>query len=182
MCSRIAFVLLSLWLVSRDTSAQQDSFKRARGESLDQFAVRIIPAGKKLVHPVTKGDFGLAKNALLVLFADDEFRPFTGWVLIPEGAGYRRVVLPQPGSMWSYTEVKAVFFANADRDSARELLILCEHMTGIGPTGARPFHYTWVYDWNQRAFVYLEKLSAEIGTLATAPKVRRRLRTLGYRP
>jgi hypothetical protein len=176
------FLFLSLWLFSLQTSAQQASYSRARGESLDHFAARIIPLGKKLVHPVTEGDFGPAKNALLILFADDEFRPFTGWALLPEGGAYRPVVLPQPESMWSYTEVKAVFFANADRDSTRELLILCEHMTGIGPTGARPFHYTWVYGWNRRAFVYREKASAQIGTLATASKVRQRLRALGYRP
>jgi hypothetical protein len=175
-------VFLSLWLFSLQAAAQEAAYSRAHGESLGQFAARIIPRGKKLVHPVTEGDFGPAKGALLVLFADDEFRPFTGWVLVPEAGGYRRVVLPQPESMWNYTEVQAVFFANADRDSARELLILCEHMTGIGPTGARPFHYTWVYNWNGRAFVYLDKVSARIGTLATAPKVRQRLRTLGYRP
>ncbi|HZS07616.1 MAG TPA: hypothetical protein VFD58_22465 [Blastocatellia bacterium] len=161
---------------------QGELFTPRPGESSGDFAARVIPPGTKLAHPVVQGSFGPSAKSLVVLFGKEEDRPYTGWILIPQGEGYRKVELPRIELMWSHTEVKAVFFANADRDADNELLVLCDHYTGIGPTGARPFYYTWVYDWNGREVVWLEKISEKIGTLATAGKVRRRLRALGYRP
>ncbi len=80
-----------------------------------------------------------------------------------------------PEFTWSIEEPKTVFFANADSDRELELFVVGECLTGVGPTGARPFYRTRVYDWNGSSFSHLELVSEEIGTLKAATAIRRQL-------
>ena len=105
---------------------------------------------------------------------------YDGLVLVPNGSSdYTPYKLPEPGSVWSMMEPKAVFFANADGDAENELFILDECYTGIGPTGAQPFYWTRVYDWNGMGFVPMDALSEKIGNLNTAAKVREQASAVG---
>ncbi|MCI0487354.1 MAG: hypothetical protein L0229_12235 [Blastocatellia bacterium] len=153
---------------------------RRSDESLQDFAMRIIPSGKKLVHQALEGNFGPSGANLVILFGDEEFKPFTGWVLAPVKGRYEKFVLPEPEYSYSMEEVKAVFYANADRDKERELLILSECYTGVGPTGAQPFYQTRVYDWNGNGFSYRGKVSEKIGNASNARQVRSKLKALGF--
>ncbi len=149
---------------------------RRRNESLEDFAKRIIPEGMQVAHKAFAGNFGPSQKSLVILFeADEAPKSYEGWVLAPFGAGYKKYALPKPKLTWSIEEPKAVFFANADKDSAQELFIIGECYTGIGPTGAQPFNRTRVYDWNGNGFTHLEALSKKIGTAATAAGVRKKL-------
>jgi hypothetical protein len=87
-------------------------------------------------------------------------------------------VLPQPKNTWSIMEPQAIFFANADNDADNELLIIERNMTGIGPSGSRPFFRTRVYDWNGRKFRHLEKVSESIGGARTEARVKLILKSL----
>lgn len=172
--------------VCQMTLAHQEaqSLTRRSGETLQNFGARIIPAGKKLAHTVVEGDFGSSRGNIVVLFQESDYREFSGWVLVPDGAGYRKYVLPEVRLPVS-TKIEAVFFDNADRDPDRELLILCEHISGAGryPGNVTPFWTTYVYDWNGSGFTWLEDVTFNldaVGRTRTVKQVRRLLRKSGY--
>jgi hypothetical protein len=178
---RILIMFLTLGVAD---AYQQPILTRRPGETLQNFASRILPKGMKLAHPALEGDFGSSKNNVVILFQEDHYREFSGWVLIPGGSGYKKFSLPEVRLPVS-TQVEAVFYDNADRDSDKELLILCKHISGVGrsPSNVTPFWTTYVYDWNGNDYSYLEdvtdKLDA-VGRTRTAQGVRRLLRRLGY--
>src|SRR5690349_9036184 len=129
-----AFILLSL--IFGICAGQADLIKRKPDESDASFAERILPTGMKLAHPVVRGEFGPGRNNLVMLFHNEDYKPYAGWVLVEQSDGFRKLMLPVPDDIWSFCEVQAVFFAKIPGSSTPELMILCEHMTGIGPTGA----------------------------------------------
>ena len=116
----------------------------------------------------------------VVLYKPAGRNSYEGKVLVPEGfEAWNRYDLPRPENVWSMMSPIAVFFANADGDADNELLIIDECYTGIGPTGARPFYRTRVYDFNGIGFAHRDDLSEKIGNLNTAAKVRTKLRQMG---
>lgn len=68
-----------------------------------------------------------------------------------------------------------VHAADVDRNGSKELLILCEQMTGAGPTGAQPFYETYVYAWNGVHFVLREEVRQCLANLSTAAQIRTKL-------
>jgi hypothetical protein len=180
------FVLLAIIVaIIPSVRAHQDlQITRQPPETLEQFGRRITPAGMELAHPVVEGDFGNAKGNVVLLFHKERYREFIGWVLVPEGAGYKKFVLPEVRLPVS-TEIEAVFFDNADHDAEKELLILCKHISGVGryPGNMTPFWTTYVYDWNGNGFTSLDDVSTKldaVGHTRTVSGVRRLLRKQGY--
>ncbi len=156
----------------------------SKSSDLQNVADKYIPNGMTAAHPAVAGKFGPASSNsagnIVVLYkeANDGIR-YKGLVLVPDAnSGYKSFELPEPGSVWSMMEPKAIFFANADGDAEDELFIIDECYTGIGPTGAVPFYWTRVYDWNGMGFVPMDALSEKIGTLNAAAKVPNRVRQL----
>lgn len=183
---KVIIVLIWTTFTLQNAWAFQESplLTRREGETLQNFGARIIPAGMQLAHPVLEGNFGSSRRNIIILFHEDDYREFTGWVLIPEGTSYRRYILPEVRLPVS-TKIKAVFFDNADCDSERELLILCEHISGVGryPGNVTPFYTSYVYDWNGSGFTWLEDTTFDldaVGQTKTVRGVRRLLRRLGY--
>jgi hypothetical protein len=159
---------------------QESEFVLREGETLNEFGQRIIPKGMKLAHPVVKGDFGPSKGNIVVLFQQQDAERYTGWVLMPEGARYKKYILPPSTDYPIRGLVEAVFFANADSDPERELLILCEHASGAGGS---TFWSIYAYDWAGSGYKYLEDISDEFGVQTryrTAQAIRNRLKQLGY--
>ena len=151
-----------------------------QGSDLEKTASKFIPEGMISAHQAVKGRFADSADTIVVLYKKGNGPvPYETTVLTPKGAeAYDQHKLPEPQSTWSMMEPIAVFFENADGDSENELLIIEECYTGIGPTGAKPFYRTRVYDWNGNSFVHLEALSEKIGNLNTGTKVRNKLRQI----
>jgi hypothetical protein len=172
-------VLLICSLVGEGYSQESD-FSFRQGETLEEFGKRIIPKGMKLAHTVVRGNFGSTENNIVILFHENEGDDYIGWVLIPSGMTYKKFVLPATGFPIG-KKVEAIFFANADSDTDREILVLCTVNSGAG--GA-PFGEVFVYDWDGKQFKYLEdisdKLTIEQGEKRTVQEVRKRLKSLGY--
>lgn len=165
-------------------TASRPSFARGDGESLQSFGARVIPEGMRLEHPVTEVEFGGAGKSVVVLFNEEEYRPFVGWVFVPEGEGYKRLELPE-AQFPVGTEVKAVFPANADRDPEPELLIICEQISGVGkpPGNITPYCNAYVYDLTGDNIAHLRGVGIDLEpeeTNCTAVQIRRRLKRLGY--
>jgi hypothetical protein len=155
--------------------------------------MRVRPAGMELSHRALEGEFGFTQRDILALFGTRALGLQHGWVLTP-AAGcpghYRRHVLPlDEVSLWEVAapayEVRAALRANADRDAARELVLILR-AEGRGPADDRG-NRNWnvennvaVFDWNGTRFVHLDSVSEKVYGLRTAAAVRARLRALGY--
>jgi hypothetical protein len=147
-----------------------------KDKSLQSLAESFIPQGMKLAHKAVEGAFGPSSKNVVVLYGEEKpAMSYKGLVLVPDKDGYKKFALPESEFTWSVEEPKAVFFANADKDSEQELFIIGECYTGIGPTGAQPFYRTRVYDWNGNGFIHLESISKKIGMAATAAEARKKL-------
>jgi hypothetical protein len=180
---------------SRRTSSCGDTatVRRRGGESATAFLMRVRPPGMELSHRALEGEFGFTPRDILALFGTRASGLQHGWVLAPVAGCpgyYRRHVLPLDDiSLWEVAspayEVRAAFRANADRDAARELVLILR-AEGRGPADDRG-NREWnvennvaVFDWNGTRFVILESIERKVYGLRTAAAVRARLRALGY--
>ena len=135
------------------------------------------PVWGRFAESATKDPTG---NAVVLYKEDRSIKPYGGKVLVPMGfEAWDNYPIPTPQDTWSMMDPIAIFFANTDGDPDNELLIIDECYTGIGPTGARPFYRTRVYDFNGMGFVHRDELSEKIGNLKTAAQVRAKLRQMG---
>jgi hypothetical protein len=166
---------------------------RRAGEGATAFLMRVRPAGMELSHQALEGEFGFTRRDILALFGTRAEGLQSGWVLTP-AAGcpgyYRRHALPLGEvSLWKVAapayEVRAALGANADRDAARELVLILR-AEGRGPADDRG-NRDWnmennvaVFDWNGTRFVHLDSVAEKVYGLRTAAAVRARLRALGY--
>ena len=160
--------------------SQEPEFVLRDGEALNELGQRIIPKGMKLAHSVVKGDFGPTKGNIVVLFHKNDADFCTGWALIPEGNKYKKFILPTPDFQIVQT-ILSIFFANADTNADRELLILAEYYSGAGGRG--PWYNVYVYHWTGEKLVHLDDISEELSDQVkyrTAQAVRNRLKQLGY--
>lgn len=167
--------------------------RRRGGESATAFVTRVRPPRMELSHRVLEGGFGFTRRDILALLGTRADGLQHGWVLTPVAGcpgRYRRHVLPiDEISLWEVAspayEVRAALRANADRDAARELVLILR-AEGRGPADDRG-NRDWdvennvaVFDWDGRRFVILDPVPRRLYGLSTARAARAKLRALGY--
>ena len=183
ICQRTSTPLLALFLISVGVCGQ-DVLTRKPGESVGNFAGRILPPNTELAHKVLVGSFGPStKNVLLLFRPALESSNYTAWVLIPQNnsnTSYQKIVLPPMEEIPDHFDiaVSSVLYANADKDKELELIILYSYYrTG---SGEEPGHAAYIYDWKGSEFAILSEKGMKLVGLKTAAAVRRRLKALGY--
>ena len=65
---------------------------------------------------------------------------------------------------WSVEEVSAVSFKDVNGDGLRDIIIIAQYVTGIGPTGMRPFYVKDVFFQAKNHFYKIEKITKEINS------------------
>lgn len=174
-------IILALLFVAGLVPAQEVSLEaeqeRVARETMPEGAVEATkPIWGKFAESASPDKSG---SGVVLYKSTADSNSYEGKVLVPEGFEiWNRYELPKPQNVWSMMSPIAIFFANADGDSDTELLVIDECYTGIGPTGARPFYRTRVYDFNGISFEHRDELSEKIGNLNTAAKVRAKLRQI----
>lgn len=83
-------------------------------------------------------------------------------------------VFPEPyANQWACQDVKAVAIADLNGDGRKDVLVLSTAITGIGPTGARPFNANTIYyNAGRGRFVTDAKVNEWASKFDTAPKLR----------
>lgn len=147
-------------------------------EADEQRLVAPHLGGKKLAHPALRGAFGPWRDAIVALTATADGPPaaLDGFVIVDGG---RVLPLPSLHDQWSLWEVDAVMFEDVDGDGAKELIVIAEYLTGVGPTGAQPFNANAVVRWNGSAFVRMPEVEQRIERLPDAASIRKALRARG---
>lgn len=152
---------------------------RKAGETLQQFASRVIPKGERLDH-VVQGDFGASRGNIVIFFdrTGNDGAFLEGWALVPQtGGGYRRYELA--GDYVRHATVEAILFADADADAQKELVVLTSAPSEMLIDGERiDVCYPFIFDQTPSGFTYLKARSEELemgSDRCTAAHVRRQL-------
>ena len=132
-------------------------------------------AGAKLAHPAFRGPFGPSPQAIVAITTTADAPPadFGGLVVLPDG---KVIKLPALHDHWSGWEVHAVLFEDVDGDGARELVVLADYVTMIGPEGAVPFSFNSVVRWDGSAFARMPAVEKRLERAPDAAAVRKVLR------
>jgi len=132
---KLRFVLFLLICFLGTSFSYAKEVKRLENETPENFAKRNGPPQAELAHPVIETE-AWGRGKAIIAFYDTKFQR--------SGATYERVVgyiflLQAPNSTYTYQKtlignfepeggdpkIEAVFFANADKDRAEELIVIC---------------------------------------------------------
>lgn len=142
---------------------------------LEDAVMKLLPKGSKLVHGITEGVFGPADGSkgsnINVVYSTKNKTPEI-MVLTPiERGKYKKIKSETLNFGGKNTvEVLSVFFAQADKDSARELFVLC-NVTGKKDSG----YQTAVFDWTGKDFKRMQKIESKIKGIYPSINVKRAL-------
>jgi hypothetical protein len=129
------FVLLPLLFFLWAPFLYGDEVKRLENETLENFARRNGPPQSELTRTVIETE-AWGRKKTVIAFYDTEFRHsgetyhrVVGYVFLPRTPNtYQKTLIasfePEGGS----PTVEAVFFANADKDKAKELIVICSRL------------------------------------------------------
>jgi hypothetical protein len=181
------------------------SYERKQDETAQSFVERLKPDSMQLAHPIIETDIWDQKHkSIIALFCrDDPKDPNTGCnkifghVYFPSGSNrYRDITFGPILEDGGYPEVLAIFFANADNDKEKELIVLCKlsqkHYDYEGD-----LYETFIYSHPeiQNELEYFEKLSEKFsgcecsfrdGRIETAlyknaQSIKSKLRKMGFK-
>ncbi|OXA93099.1 hypothetical protein [Flavobacterium hercynium] len=189
----------------------EEQTKETAKQIAKEVAERFKPKDAEIVHEVIQTKVWGKKDVIIVFYAsryiDDQSTtiPFErqyveGYFLIPDGAkNYKKVLIYKFEDDNVETIIQSVFFANADKDSERELIILttCSHRLELLYDGTEYYNYVFDnFDMNKipKEMTYLSDISASIyggfegqredgpskADFKTAADVKAELKKLGY--
>ncbi len=165
-------------------------YTRKQGESNDTFVHRVAMThynnmlGMRM-HDVIEGMMAGVDKSLLAFYFPEEVsatKSYKGFVLVPLNVQGEHAFLPMPDmDMGFYTGIESVFFANADDDSAKEIVVLMSQMSGAGQIAGESMMYeSAVFDWTGEKFKFKQDVSKLIGNLYPASEVKKQLKSLGF--
>lgn len=201
---KLTFSVITLLLISLCSLGQ--SIQRIENETDTAFIKRLTPDSMTLTHPVISTTiFDSSKVAILAFFGYDDPKDvnggdnsITGHLYLPTGKNtYQDYTFGPIEEEGGYPEISAVFFANTDKDKAKELLVLCKfpqrHFDYSGD-----FYKTFIFETpviGQQTLVYKAQLSEqffgcecgwnngkkEVAKYKTAKAIKNRLKKIGFK-
>jgi hypothetical protein len=163
-------VILAIICLSK-TLAQGQMLQQQKDETIEHFVNRIKPNTRELAHPVLETTvWGTGQKTIIVLYGYDDYRDantgynkIDGHLYIQESEGrYKDICFGPIEENGGYPEILSVFFANADKDAAKELIILCKYPQQHYDYGGA-FYETFIFDnpAQKPNLVYLDKVSKQ---------------------
>ena len=130
MSLRFALFLIAFLLGALTSPAEE--VKRLENETIENFARRVGPPQSELTHSVIETEAWGHKKTVLAFYetksktSDQTERKTVGYMFLPQDAKtYQKILIgtfePEGGD----PRIEAVFFANADKDKAKELIVIC---------------------------------------------------------
>ncbi len=186
------------------------TLKRQANETVDTFAIRYKPDSTELAHTVLEtNSIDTAKKIIIAFYKKtiyevrqmktyvdhSQYNILIGYSFFPLSDNeYQKKLIDTIYPDGGDPEIIAIFFANADKDKGRELVILRKvEQQHYDMSGA--FYETCIYDFTKGDFIYMKKLSetfqgcecgwrdgkTEKANYKTAKDIRTRLTKMGYR-
>jgi hypothetical protein len=112
-----AFIFLTL-------SGNSQTYTKQSAETADQF-IRRITQLHELPHPVIETKEWNSAEKVIIYFIPDKEDNLLGYLLVPSAnLTYQQVLIDTFHAEGNPTRIEAVFFANADKDKEREIIVL----------------------------------------------------------
>lgn len=145
------------------------ALKRQDNETAEMFVRRLKPDTTELAHPVIEtATWDTTARAIIAFYGYDDpkdintgFNKVFGHIYFPvEKNRYRGITFGPIGEDGGYPEIISVFFANADKDKAKELVVLCRYDQRHYDYNGE-FYETFIFDnpSGETALTYFNKLS-----------------------
>lgn len=178
--------------------------KRQDNETVEAFIKRLTPDTTQLAHQIIETNtWDTTAKAIIAFYGYDDtsdvntgFNKIFGHLYLPIGQNnYRHISFGPIEEDGGYPEIISVFFANADKDKPKELIVLCKYEQRHYDYDGE-FYETFIFDnpKQQNQLAYFEKLSekfwgcecgwrngkTEIAKYKTAKDVKAKLKQFGY--
>lgn len=125
-------ILIAITTLFAGAPGYGQDIKRGDTETIDAFAARNAPLQSELVHTVIQTTAWDTPNSVIAFYKRDVKEGSTpetivdGYLFLPRSAGnYEKILIHHFEEEGDTARIEAVFFANADRDPAKELVVLC---------------------------------------------------------
>ena len=201
---KLTFSVITLLLFSFCSLGQ--TIQRLENETDTAFIKRLIPDSMTLAHPViSTTTFNSTKVAILAFFGYDDPKDendgdnaIFGHLYLPTGKNtYQDYTFGPIEEEGGYPEIIAVFFANTDKDKAKELLVLCKYPQQHNDYSG-DFFKTFIFESpvaGQQTLAYKDQLSEkffgcqcgwnngkkEVAKYKTAKSIKNRLKKMGFK-
>jgi len=170
---RIGRLLLLMTTLLCPASLLAETVIRRAGETREAFAERVKPPRSQVVHQVIEAEPWARGQRVVIAFyeqdvpGDPRSTQIAGHLFLPRGANaYDRILIHVFGPEGGNPEIASVFFANADADPEREIVVLCSwpvrHYEVSGT-----LHGTFVFDAPKAGsaaprLTFMEELSGKL--------------------
>lgn len=137
------------------------SLTRQENETPEMFANRLKPDSSEFAHPIIETKSLDTTKSVIVAFYKktiyetkqmatyvdhNQYDIIIGYLYIPtNGSSYRKVLIDTISSDGGNPEIISVFFANANKDKKKELIVLCKYPQVHYDYGG-DFYETFIYD------------------------------------
>jgi hypothetical protein len=127
-------IILAIFCLSI-TLSQGQTIQRKPTETASQFVARLKPRTRQLAHPALETTAWSGQKTIIALYGYDDladantgYNRIDGHIYLQKSPGqYRDISFGPIEEDGGYPEILSVFFANADTDVAKELIILCKY-------------------------------------------------------
>ena len=126
-------------------------------ETALDIAENLKPKNSKIIHKVINADIWGRKNSIIAFYETTyidststtekyERQYVEGYIYVLQNKNWRKILISKFEDDNVFTEIQSVFFANADNDKEKELIILttCKHNLQYLYDGTE--YSTWVFD------------------------------------
>lgn len=149
-------------------------------EEAKKIAQSVVDGGEP-AHPFFRGNFGPSTKTVFGIVQTGVMSAFTPVAVAPKDDGTFETLAIEPlvdMPSWSGWQIDAVMFEDVDRSGKKSPIVIAEYMTGIGPTGAKPFTVVLVYIWKKNKLVHAKGIEKKLEDATTARGVRAGLAAL----
>ncbi len=130
---KLRFALFLLAFVLWAPFSYAEEVRRLENETLEDFAKRNGPPRAELTHRVIETEaWGKQKTVMAFYVVEIKLKDGTpatrvdGYLFMPKSADtYEKILIKNFEEEGDTPKIEAVFFANADKDKAKELIVIC---------------------------------------------------------
>jgi len=165
-------IILLLSLVIKLSFGQ--SFQRFDKESPEQFSTRLKPDNSTIAYRII--DTIWNKTPVIIAFYQQSFRSgpvndsqeyqrIISTIFVKRDSLYNKCLIDTIGPEGGDPEIRNVFFANANKDMQKELIILTswyQHHYDFGGTLYGTFIYNNLTDSTQKKLVFMKTMSSQL--------------------
>lgn len=169
---RFALLLLAFFLWTPFSYAEE--VRRLQNETLEDFAKRNGPPQAELTHTVIETEAWDKQKTVIAFYIIkiklNDGTPATqvdGYLFIPKSTNtYEKILIYNFEEEGDTPQIEAVFFANADKDKAKELIVICSYLQRHYDVNGTLYR-TFIFDdrrpgANQTRLSFLEDVSERV--------------------